>query len=131
MSMSEADTAISPGPVEAVKGRPFAVSLESILSPPADLLLPPVCIVCRARIGRHGLICGACFGKIDFIAPPLCDRLGVPLPYDIGEGKQLSGAAIAAPVYDRARAVARYSSTMCELIQIGIGTRVCRCSAAG
>jgi hypothetical protein len=87
MSMSEADTAISPGPVEAVKGLPFAVSLESILSPLADLLLPPVCIVCRARIGRHGLICGACFGKIDFIAPPLCDRLGVPLPYDIGEGQ--------------------------------------------
>jgi len=68
MSMSETDTAISPGPVEAVKRRPFAVSLKSILSPLADLLLPPVCIVCRARIGRHGLICGACFGKIDFIA---------------------------------------------------------------
>jgi predicted amidophosphoribosyltransferase len=118
MSMSEADTAIAPGPVEATKGRSFAVSLKSILSPLADLLLPPVCIVCRARIGRHGLICGACFGKIDFIAPPLCDRLGVPLPYDIGEGKQLSGAAMAAPpVYDRARAVARYSSTMRELIQ--------------
>jgi ComF family protein len=118
MSMSEADTAIAPGPVEATKGRSFAVSLKSILSPLADLLLPPVCIVCRARIGRHGLICGACFGKIDFIAPPLCDRLGVPLPYDTGEGKQLSGAAIAAPpVYDRARDVARYSSTMRELIQ--------------
>ena len=28
MSMSEADTAISPGPVEAAKGRPFAVSLS-------------------------------------------------------------------------------------------------------
>ncbi|HEX7533582.1 MAG TPA: double zinc ribbon domain-containing protein [Methyloceanibacter sp.] len=37
--------------------------------------------MCRTRIGRHGLICGACFAKIDFIAPPLCDRLGVPPPY--------------------------------------------------
>jgi ComF family protein len=94
------------------------LSLNLLFAPLADLLLPPVCIVCRARIGGHGLICGGCFAKIEFIAPPLCDRLGVPLPYDTGEGKQLSAAAIAKPpVYDRARAVARYSSTMRELIQ--------------
>jgi len=83
----------------------------------ADLLLPPVCIACGARIHGHGLLCGACFAKIDFIAPPICARLGVPLPYDTG-GPALSAAAIAAPpVYDRARAVARYSDTMRELIQ--------------
>ncbi len=41
----------------------------------------------------------------------------MPLPYDTGE-PSLSAAAIAdLPVYDRARAVARYSSTMQELIQ--------------
>ncbi|HXG79838.1 MAG TPA: ComF family protein [Methyloceanibacter sp.] len=82
-----------------------------------DLLLPPVCIACRGRIGSHGLLCGACFAKTDFIAPPICDRLGVPLPYDTG-APALSAAAIAAPpVYDRARAVARYSGTMRELVQ--------------
>src|SRR5690606_15640252 len=75
----------------------------------ADLLLPPVCIGCRARVQSHGLLCGDCFAGIEFIAPPLCDRLGVPLPYDVGT-PSLSAAAIAAPpVYDRARAVARYS----------------------
>ncbi|MFW2391758.1 MAG: double zinc ribbon domain-containing protein [Methyloceanibacter sp.] len=47
-----------------------------------DLLLRPVCIACRARVSRHGLVCGACFAGIDFIAPPICDRLGVPLPFD-------------------------------------------------
>jgi ComF family protein len=115
MSMSGADDAGVRGLAEAGKGRRL---LASFLSPLADLLLPPVCIVCRTRIGGHGLICGACFGKIEFIAPPLCDRLGVPLPYDVGEGKQLSATAIAKPpVYDRARAVARYASIMRELIQ--------------
>ena len=80
----------------------------------ADLLLPPVCIACRTRIGSHGLLCGACFARIDFIAPPICARLGVPLPYDAGEGA-LSAAAIATPpVYDRAWAAARYSETMRE-----------------
>jgi ComF family protein len=89
----------------------------SILRRLADFLLPPVCISCRTRIGSHGLLCGACFARIDFIAPPLCDRLGVPLPFEAGE-KLLSAAAIASPpVYDRARAAAHYSDTMRELIQ--------------
>ncbi len=97
------------------QSRPLLISL---LAPLADLLLPPVCIACRTRIGGHGLICGACFAKIDFITPPLCDRLGVPLPYGAGEERQLSAAAMAKPpVYDRARAVAHYSSTMREMIQ--------------
>lgn len=83
----------------------------------ADILLPPVCIACRGRIESHGLLCGACFAKIDFIAPPLCDRLGLPLPFEAG-GTLLSAAAIASPpVYDRARAAAQYSDTMRELIQ--------------
>ncbi len=114
MEMSEADIALTPRPEQA---RARSLFLGAIFAPVADLLLPPVCVVCRTRIGRHGLICGACFARIDFIAPPLCDRLGVPLPYDAG-APLLSATAIAKlPVYDRARAVAHYSSTMRELVQ--------------
>jgi ComF family protein len=96
---------------------PAAEALRGALKLAADLLLPPVCISCRKRVSPHGLLCGDCWAKIDFIAPPLCSRLGVPLPYDTGE-PSLSAAAIAdPPVYDRARAAARYSSTMRDLIQ--------------
>lgn len=103
--------------VSETASRPARVKRRSALGAVADLLLPPVCIGCRARIERHGLLCGTCFAKIDFIAPPLCARLGVPLPYDTGE-PCLSAAAIASPpVYDRARAVACYSETMRDLIQ--------------
>jgi ComF family protein len=94
-----------------------AGALRPMLGRFADLVLPPVCISCRARVLSHGLLCGACFAKIDFIAPPLCARLGIPLPYDAGD-PALSAAAMASPpVYDRARAAARYSDTMRELIQ--------------
>ena len=104
MLMSETELRRGPGP-------------RGTLGAVADLLLPPVCIACRTRIGTHGLLCGDCFAKVDFIAPPICARLGVPLPYDAGE-PSLSAAAIASPpVYDRARAVARYSETMRDLIQ--------------
>jgi hypothetical protein len=91
-------------------------AVRGMLTSLADLL-PPVCIVCRTRVGGHGLLCGDCWARIDFIAPPICARLGVPLPYDTGE-PCLSAAAIAEPpVYDRAPAVARYSSIMRDLIQ--------------
>ena len=72
-------------------GLSAAVALRGALLALADLLLPPVCIACRKRVGAHGLLCGDCWTKIDFIAPPLCDRLGVPLPYETGSPKPLGG----------------------------------------
>jgi ComF family protein len=116
MPTGEAELSLEPPASPATKGA-SAAFLRPMFGRLADLLLPPVCISCRRRIGTHGLLCGGCFASIDFIAPPLCARLGVPLPYEAGEG-QLSAAAIASPpVYDRARAAARYSDTMRELIQ--------------
>ena len=94
-----------------------AEAVRGALNLAADLLLPPVCISCRKRAGAHGLLCGDCWARIDFIVPPLCSRLGVPLPYDTGEPSLSAGAIADPPVYDRARAAARYSSTMRDLIQ--------------
>jgi len=94
-----------------------AEAVRSALNLGADLLLPPVCISCRKRAGAHGLLCGDCWARIDFIVPPLCSRLGVPLPYDAGEPSLSAGAIADPPVYDRARAAARYSSTMRDPIQ--------------
>ncbi len=117
MKIGEAELSVEPMTASPAPGPTFAGSIQPLLGRLTDLLLPPVCIACRTRIGSHGLLCGACFAKIDFIAPPICARLGIPLPYDAGEGA-LSAAAIASPpVYDRARAAARYSDTMRELIQ--------------
>jgi hypothetical protein len=101
MPISDADLEAPSAAPAVTRAAPFA--LRSMLGRIADFLLPPVCISCRIRIGSHGLLCGACFAKIDFIAPPLCARLGVPLPFEAGE-PFLSAAAIASPpVYDRAR----------------------------
>lgn len=82
----------------------------------ADFILPPLCLVCRAPVGTHDGICADCWRGIDFIEPPRCDRLGIPLPYPSRE-KIVSAAALAdPPVYDRARAVARYDGVMRELV---------------
>lgn len=82
----------------------------------SDVVMPPVCLVCRTRIETHDALCAACWRQIDFIRPPLCDRLGLPLPFDIG-GPMISAAAAAdPPPYHRARAVAAYTGSMQQLV---------------
>lgn len=82
----------------------------------ADIILPPSCVGCQARVLAHDTLCPSCWRDIDFIRAPLCDRLGIPLPYDMG-GVMISAAAVADPPdFDRARAVALYNGLMRRLI---------------
>jgi ComF family protein len=61
-------------------------------------------------------LCAACWREVRFIRPPLCDVLGMPLPFDTGE-RMVSAAAVAhPPAYDRARAVAHFSGGMRTLV---------------
>lgn len=86
------------------------------LAPLLDIIMPPLCLACRIPLESHDSLCPTCWSGIDFIRPPLCDRLGLPLAYDAGAGS-LSALAIAAPpVYGRARAAARFSGVMRDLV---------------
>lgn len=82
----------------------------------AQTIMPAVCLGCRASLGRTDGLCGSCWRSIRFIRPPLCDRLGLPMPYGAA-GTMISAAAAAEPpVYDRARAVAAFEGVMRDLI---------------
>lgn len=121
---SEADNHVASGAAAADgAGRPKSpvwltanLALRRSLAHLADIVVPPVCTACRAPMSTHDTLCPDCWRQIDFIRPPLCERLGLPLPYDSGAGT-LSALAIAEPpVYRRARAVARYHGVMRDLI---------------
>jgi ComF family protein len=91
---------------------PFAAALARI----ADFVMPPVCLGCHAHLGGLDALCPKCWSGITFIRPPLCDRLGTPMPYDTG-GVMISAAAYAAPPsFDRARAVANFDGLMRDLV---------------
>ncbi|MFD1489436.1 ComF family protein [Ancylobacter vacuolatus] len=82
-----------------------------------DVALPPACMACRAAVDEPGCLCGGCWSRLSFIAPPFCDRLGTPLPYGFGEGRLISLAAREAPpAYGRARAVAEFGDVARDLI---------------
>lgn len=82
----------------------------------ADLVVPPTCLYCRKPLAVHDALCAQCWRGIKFIRPPLCDRLGIPLPFDIGGPAISARAAANPPDYDRARAVAQFDGVLRHLV---------------
>jgi ComF family protein len=80
-----------------------------------DLALPTLCLACREPVSGDG-VCAQCWVQLSFIAPPYCDKLGIPFVYDPGPG-MLSMQAIAdPPAYRRARAAVRYDEVAKTLV---------------
>jgi ComF family protein len=89
---------------------------QSFARAAVDFLVPPRCLACQTRVEFNDTLCGRCWRDVRFIHAPLCDRIGIPLPFDTG-GVTISAAALADPPdYDRARAVAHFSGRMQEMI---------------
>jgi ComF family protein len=80
-----------------------------------DVALPTLCAACRAPVSGEGL-CPQCWAKLSFIAPPYCERLGIPFVYDPGPGILSMEAIAAPPAYQRARAVVRYDDVARQLV---------------
>lgn len=97
-------------------GASFGNALLGPLRYAADLMLPPVCVSCHEPLASHGALCAKCWQRVDFIRAPLCDRLGLPLPYSTEEITLSSAALRRSPDYGRARAVARFDGVMRELV---------------
>ncbi len=96
----------------AAAGRLARAAFEEL----ADLVLPPACPVCRVRLGSTGGLCADCWQGVRFLERPWCERLGTPLPIDLGPGI-LSAAAVAdPPAFARARSAVAYEGPVPDLI---------------
>jgi ComF family protein len=80
-----------------------------------DVALPQLCASCREPVGSDGL-CPACWSKLSFIAPPYCERLGIPFAYDPGPGVLSMEAIADPPAYRRARAAVRFDDVARTLV---------------
>jgi ComF family protein len=80
-----------------------------------DIVLPPLCGVCRDPIDGRGL-CPACWSKLSFITRPYCERLGIPFMYDPGPGILSMEAIADPPSYNRARAAVRFDEISRALV---------------
>ncbi len=80
-----------------------------------DVALPTLCVACREPVAGHG-VCAQCWTRLSFIAPPFCERLGIPFVYDPGPGLLSMEAIASPPVYRRARAAVRYDDVARTLV---------------
>ncbi len=80
-----------------------------------DIALPTLCAACRSPVAGAG-VCAHCWSKLSFIAPPFCERLGVPFVYDPGPGLLSMEAIANPPSYRRARAAVRYDDVARTLV---------------
>jgi ComF family protein len=103
--------------VEARTGRlaRLAGALRATFGLAVDVALPSLCAACREPVGDEGL-CAACWSKLSFIAPPYCERLGIPFPFDGGPGLLSMEAIADPPAYARARAAVRYDDVARALV---------------
>ena len=97
-------------------GKDTAGALRSMAAAVVDLVVPPLCLACHRPLSSHDAMCSRCWSGIDFICAPLCARLGIPLPFDVGGTMISAAAAPDPPDYDRARAVAGFDGVMRELV---------------
>jgi ComF family protein len=81
-----------------------------------DAVLPPLCPSCRTPLADAGGLCPACWARVSFIAPPWCERLGIPFLYDPGPGVLSMEAIADPPTYGRARAAVRYDDVARDLV---------------
>src|SRR5579859_3797121 len=80
-----------------------------------DVALPSLCVACREPVDGEG-VCAECWGKMSFIAPPFCPRLGIPFVYDPGPDMLSMEAIASPPAYTRARAAVRYDDVARTLV---------------
>src|SRR5215831_5872503 len=102
-------------PVRQSRAARLGAALRAACRLAVDVALPQVCAACREPVGAQGL-CAACWSKLSFIAPPYCERLGIPFAYDPGPGILSMEAIADPPAYQRARAAVRYDEIAQTLV---------------
>ena len=101
--------------VNATRRSRMAAPFRAFFGRALDITLPTLCPACREPVGGNGL-CAPCWSKLSLIAPPYCERLGIPFAYDPGPGVLSMQAITDPPAYHRARAAVRYDDVARTLV---------------
>jgi len=81
-----------------------------------DISVPPLCMICDAILVEPGGCCSACWSKVRFIAPPLCDVTGRPFSHDLGDGIVSADAIANPPPFARCRSAVIYNDHVRSLV---------------
>jgi ComF family protein len=94
-----------------MRGTPTGLAVAAL-----DLVLPPRCLACGVMVEANGLLCPTCWSELSFIAPPLCDRCGLPFAFAVAERTCCAACLADPPPFERARAALVYDDASRGLI---------------
>jgi ComF family protein len=81
-----------------------------------DLILPPLCLKCRAPVGEPQSVCGPCWSGLRFLSAPQCAQCGLPFPHALGEGVKCAACIAHPPPFKIARAALAYDDASRDLV---------------
>jgi len=64
-------------------------AVKSLMLSLLDLILPPKCLKCAARVEQAHNICPDCWKDLHFISDPKCSCCGYPFEFDLGNDSSL------------------------------------------
>lgn len=81
-----------------------------------NLLLPPLCSVCKTPVNDPQKLCAACWAQLSFIQKPLCVLCGYPFEYEMGEGEKCTFCLDHPPSYTHMRSAFYYDGVIKKLL---------------
>ena len=89
--------------------------MQRILSVAQGIVLPMRCLSCGDALLEAGL-CAGCWGRVQFIARPYCDRCALPFPFPAGAELSCGQCLADPPPWQRGRAVMVYNDISRDLV---------------
>ncbi len=81
-----------------------------------DVILPPRCPISGDIVSSQGAISSKSWGKLDFIASPLCAVCGIPLDFEVEDNLKCISCIDNPPPFKSARSVFKYGDVSRDLI---------------
>lgn len=94
----------------------LGLKLAAVFGQTLDFVVPASCPICRDVVQDDGGMCGGCWRGVPWIEEPVCQRLGLPLAYDLGPGAVSAEALANPPEFDRLRAACTYDGVAPQLV---------------
>ena len=83
----------------------------------ASVLFPDTCLACRMHVAARGTLCPDCWGRLHFIAEPVCAVTGTPFQHEFGYNMVSAEALADPPPFRRARAAVLHDGIARQLVQ--------------
>lgn len=89
---------------------------REVVVPVIDLVFPPRCLACAARVAQHGGLCVACWGSLDMPGTPACGACQMPFGGGVPEGGWCGRCRAEEPRHAGIIAAAAYGSVARDLV---------------